>query len=212
MSVLTRLQTTLENLQDIQTTLDVGAYIVDEETRREIPGAIDGVPEQLFIREVGEEMEIALYVDPYIVEGLERDDPFKQLHSGNLEPFCIALEGVSHFILVAWCGSIGRSVSALELEVQAEVDKFIAAWLLLRAQGHPSLGMAQQLTRQLFSAYQVRDEMPHDVAERYHVASRAALAYCTGLARRYAHDRSLKRLLKDVRGFYRRSLADKLSV
>ena len=125
MAVLPGIQLLLEELNAVSTDLDVCEYIVPPEIKDSIPGALDSVPEQLFIAEIGDEMELALYIDPRILTALQYDRPEARLHNGNLENFCIALEGVSHFVKVVWSAQCGREVSALELEIQAEVDKFV---------------------------------------------------------------------------------------
>jgi hypothetical protein len=209
MGILAHLQRTIEELHAVETDLDVRAYVVDEETRRAIPGARD-LPEQLFVREDDEGLELALFIDPRVVEALERDHPEQRLHAGNLNSYCIALEGVSHFVLVAWRALRGWPVSALEMEIQAEVDKFVSAWQLLEAQGRSRHAAAQLLRRQLFESYQLQDDVPPDESSRYHTATRVAKRFCAGLARRFGRDRDHRRIHRQVRDFYRRGLAEKL--
>jgi hypothetical protein len=209
MGILAHLQRTIETLHGVETHLDVRAYVVDEETRRAIPGARE-LPEQLFVREDEEGIELALFIDPRVVESLERDHPERRLHAGNLESYCIALEGVSHFVLVAWRAQRGWPVSALEMEIQAEVDKFVSAWQLLAEQGRSRHSAAQQLRRQLFESYRLQDDVPLEESNRYHTATRVAKRFCSSLARRFSRDRDHRRIRRHVRDFYRRSLADKL--
>jgi len=210
MSVLSRLQRALEQLHDIDTDLDVVAYVVDAPTRDELPGARQNIPEQLFVREVDGEMELALYIDADVLQQLQADDPRKRLHDGNLDSHCIAVEGVSHFVLVAHRARHGRSISPLELEIQAEVDKFVDSWMLMTEQGASSRGAAAFLLRHLFERYEVRDELPRDEAERYHVASRVARGFCGSLLGTEDHNDTLRRIKQDVRAFRRRSLAEKM--
>jgi len=42
---------------------------------------------------------------------------------------CMLLEGVSHFLYLTWNAHYDRQVSLLDLELQAEVDKFVFAVL-----------------------------------------------------------------------------------
>ena len=48
-----------------------------------------------------------------------------RLDGENLADFWSALEGVSHFTYYAWNAARDKSVSLFELELQAEVDKFV---------------------------------------------------------------------------------------
>lgn len=209
MGILAHLQRSIERLHAVETELDVRAYVVDEETRRAIPGARE-LPEQLFVREDEEGLELALFIDPKIVDVLERDHPEQRLHAGNLESYCIALEGVSHFVLVAWRAQRGWPVSALEMEIQAEVDKFVLAWRLLEKQGRSRRGAAQLLRRQLFESYTLQEDVPDDESSRYHTANRVAKQFCVSLARRFGGDRDRRRIRHQVREFFRRGLAEKL--
>lgn len=216
MRVLASLQRTIEALHDVSSNLDVTAYVVDDVQRRDMPGAVEGLPEQLFVRSCDGAVEMALYVAPSIVAQLEKDPPEACLHAGNLESFCIALEGVSHFVLVAWRAQHNLSVSALELEIQAEVDKFVSAWLMLTQQ-HPdgpqtARECALLLYGQLFNHYALRDALPTDEWDRYVTASRVAAGFCRLLTRKHGKHFSQGGIINDARTFFRQSLADKIRV
>ena len=211
MRILSALQETVQYLHDVEVDLDVNSYVIDDDTRRGIPGARASLPEQLFVREDADGMAIALYIDPRIVATLERTNPHAHLHAGNLENYCIALEGVSHFVLVTWRAILGDKVRPLELEIQAEVDKFVASWLLLAAQGLTLQSSAPKLIRQLFTHYALRDELSLEETDRYHLATRVAHRFCLDLASRYGHDeRATGAIVRDVRAFSRQSLAEKI--
>ncbi len=113
-------------------------------------------------------------------------------------------------MLYAFRASHELSVSALELELQAEVDKFVSSWLLLEEQGLARESGANQLAKRIFDEYVLRPEVADDEVERYHTASRAARGYCTKLVKRYARDSGRNRLTTDVRRYYRQGLAEKL--
>ncbi len=183
---------------------------MDDETRREIPGSREGIPEQLFIREHEGDIDLALYIAPSIADTLEEHPPEKGLSPENFEAYCIALEGVSHFVLYAFRASQDLPVSALELELQAEVDKFVSSWLLLESQGLHREAGANQLAKRIFDTYVLRPEVAEEEVDRYHTASRVARDYCTKLVKRYARDSGRNRLQSEVRRFYRQGLADKL--
>ncbi len=210
MAILSGIQALVEELNAVSTDLDVRDYVVSPEVKASIPGALDSIPEQLFVAEMEDGMELALYIDPLILAALDLDHPQSRLHIGNLENFCIALEGVSHFIKVVWSAQCGREVSALELEIQAEVDKFIGAWGLLVEQGMPRTHAARALRRFLFGQYELRADVPAAEAQRYHLASRVAGKFCERLVNRYPTDSSHRRVLRDARIFYRSGLQSML--
>ena len=67
---------------------------------------------------------------------LEAADPHRALTENNLADYCTALEGVSHFVYSTWGLERDMPVSLLELETQAEVDKYaITVFLLAAATG-----------------------------------------------------------------------------
>ena len=69
---------------------------------------------------------------PALLERLDRHDPSDGLDAGNLADCWTALEGISHFLCVAHNAGHDRPVSRLALEMQAEIDKYVACFALLR--------------------------------------------------------------------------------
>jgi hypothetical protein len=204
------LQLSLESLHAVDTGLDVRDYLVNDEIRREIEGSREGLPEQLFIRESVGETDLALYIAPSVLATLQKHPPEQGLTPDNFEAYCIALEGVSHFVLYAFRAVQDLPVSALELELQAEVDKFVSAWMLLESQGVHRRQSAPELAKHIFENYELRPEITGDEVDRYHTAARAAHGYCRSLVKKYGRDSGRTRLHSDVRRFYRRGLSDKL--
>ena len=202
LSILTRLQLGLEALYRVDTRLDVEAFVIDERQRQESGGA-RAPREQLLVSESGDELSMALFVDAKAIETLERHDPASGLHAANFADFCIALEGVSHFVYLALCAAGERRVSALELELQAEVDKFACCVLL-----DPD---AEDLRRRLFRDVSFAADLEPHERERYRTANDEADRYAGALERQFvAHDR-LGDMLAELRKFYRLSLREKLS-
>ena len=58
-----------------------------------------------------------------------------RLNENNVADYWTALEGVSHFTYYAWNAARDKPVSLFELELQAEVDKFVTTGILLREHG-----------------------------------------------------------------------------
>ena len=90
--------------------------------------------EQLLVAEGDAELSLGLFLAPEVLERLDAANPLEQLDGANLADYWTALEGVSHFVYLAWNAGHDRPVSLHELELQAEVDKYAASALLLRAQ------------------------------------------------------------------------------
>ncbi|MEM6532840.1 MAG: hypothetical protein AAF654_09450 [Myxococcota bacterium] len=198
-------QDLLESLYAVETGLAVDDYLVGEGTRALLPGALDGVPEQLFVVDHGDEIDLALFVDPEVLATMARHPPRQRLHQPNFEAFCIALEGVSHFITLAWRAQRERPVSGLELEVQAEVDKFLASWFLLAEQGTCLRRSAGVLVERLFVRASIRDEVPLDERARYVSATRIARDFCRAVSQAPA----VTEALEMARTFFRVGLSEK---
>src|SRR6185369_5652800 len=143
---------------------------------------------------------MALFVDAATLANLERHDPSANLDDRNFGDFCLAVEGVSHFVYLALAAARHRPVSQLELELQAEVDKFVCCVLLA--------GVSRDLRRRLFGDVAYADDLSADERERYRAANLHAGRYAAALERRYAEKTTA--LLAEVRRFYRMDLPDKL--
>ena len=201
LSVLARVQLGLEALYRVETRLDVESFVIDER-EREATGVARAPREQLLVQQADDELSMGLFVDARAIDNLERHDPSHGLHAANFGDFCLVVEGVSHFIYLALCAAVERRVSALELELQAEVDKFACCVLL-----HPG---ADDLRHRLFRDVRFAEDLEPLERERYRTANDEADRYAESLQRRFVEPERLDEMLADLRRFYRLSLSDKL--
>ncbi len=207
------LQTLQQGLQDIY-ALNV-AHNVDDFlfTNRELARQLGGdavlrsARESLLVYEDDGEMNLSLYLDAAVVAGLDPHSLVPDLDGAGLEDYCLALEGVSHFLYVIWYASHNRSITLLEMELQAEIDKFVMLrGVLAGAAGGP----AQGALKRLFQCATFHVDLSAEDLARYQDASRLAERYCRGLERRFFRGGSRVGLLRELRGFYRLSRSDKL--
>lgn len=208
-SILSRLQRGLETLYRVETHLDVDAFVVDATARGE--ALMGGTPrrprEQLLIRHsYPDSVGLGLFIDGEALENLERHDPARGLHEANFSDFCLALEGVSHFVYVALRAAQDRGVSELELELQAEVDKFVSCVLLVDADGAGST----EVSRRLYDDVSYHDDLDGDEHDRYRTANDEARRYAGSLERRYLREQRVPDMLGELRTFYRLGLEEKL--
>jgi hypothetical protein len=201
LSVLTRLQLGLEALYRVETRLEIEAFVINEAQRGAV-GPQRTPREQLLLQEEDDEMAMALFVDAGALANLERHDPAVGLHDGNFADFCLAVEGVSHFVYVALCAAGHRSVSPLELELQAEVDKFACCVLLA--------GADPSLRTRLYGAVRFADDLDGVERERYRTANNEANRYAIALERLFVARQRTGPMLEELRRFYRMDLPDKL--
>jgi len=210
--LLSRLQSLIGGIYDVSVAHDVYDFLVTD--RQRLPAVARGgtAEEELIVAQPAEgadEVALSLYLDPALLGRLSREDPLVRLHEGNVADWCTALEGVSHFLYLAWNAGHDKPVSLLELEMQAEVDKYVASYWLLRRQ-FPQHFPAE-LRRVLFARARV-DPRAAAVgrAHLYHEASRYADKFCARLERLFARDRTAhnggpadKAVLAELRRFYR---------
>ena len=157
--------------------------------------------ERLLLRESDDGLDISLFIDGRVLATLHRNDPYTCLDAANLNDFLVALEGISHFNYVIWNALRGRPVSQLELELQAEVDKYVTALARLDEQGEATDAAAVHDT--LFDAVKFDDKVDEVSAQRYRAANHYAGKYCRKLSRRYPAHHRMSMFLNELRRFYR---------
>jgi hypothetical protein len=173
-------------------------------------GQAPGASEALLVRQHGDELDVALYVSPEVMARLPSlgADGARGFLDGLLPDFSTATEGVSHFVYLTLQALLDRTVSLLELEVQAEVDKFATA--LLHLWKHGERRLSPQLRSRLFEQVGYRSELSAQERERYGLANRLARGYARFLDARFVAPGGLEGLLRELRRSYRLRSAEKL--
>lgn len=206
--VLSHLQALLNDFYDLPLGYDIYDFLITDEV---LAGALNegGRPadEKLLICEDGAEAAVSLYLHAGLVERLGKDDPTTRLSASNLADFWMAFEGVSHFTYYAYRAGIEKPVTLLEMELQAEIDKFVATVMLLHNQGdRPPRG----LHHWLFAAPTFVSDLSRNELERYEYANYYAARYCAALWPRLATRFRASELQPELRRFYRYSQPAKI--
>ena len=142
------------------------------------------------------------------MSNLLKNDPAIDLHEDNFEDFCLALEGISHFTYMIWNAMHDRSVTLMEMELQAEVDKFVMLADCLVQQQNKFTNT--ELRTLLFDAIHFDEALNDEEQQRYRDANYYAEKYCWQLERRYLSTGSEQALLNELRRFYRLNQGQKL--
>lgn len=153
----------------------------------------EGERETLVIREEGDELGVALFI-PKAAGGQPRTlgDAYMQL-----------VEGVSHFVHLTERARTDLPTTVLELELQAEVDKFV----LFAFDGEELvLSRVKQLQHSLYERVRFTHAANTEPGERYRLANQLAARISARLLRhsKAATPRSL------LQRFYRAGQADKI--
>ncbi|HMK85327.1 MAG TPA: hypothetical protein VK437_05150 [Steroidobacteraceae bacterium] len=211
--VLRRLQSLLGRLYDLDVDYDVYDFLLTDRGARDELMPTDGrhaPEEELLLAESADGARVALYIDQAVLRRLEKADPLGALTERNLADYCTALEGVSHFLYSTWRLECDAPVSLLELETQAEVDKYAATVFLVADQqggGYPG-----QVHARLFDRVGFDERLSPAQHERYRTAHRCAANFCKRLESKFVSRgrAQLEALVRELRKFYRLRSAAKL--
>jgi hypothetical protein len=209
--VLQQLQDRLADIYDLPMDYCVDDFLFTE--RAQLPSDVrdSNTDEHVLVVDGGDEAAVGLFLDPRLLERLAAANPIEALHSGNVADYWTALEGVSHFICLAWNAGHDRGVSLLELELQAEIDKYVTSWWLLREQD-PERYPAE-LHRLLFERAHIDERLAGERVDLYREANQYAARFCRRLERQLAVEgiRRQQEVLCELRRFYRLSRERKMS-
>jgi hypothetical protein len=210
-ATLASLQGALADIYDLPATPDVAEFLVTDRAGLAHFAVARASDEQLIVAEDGDTLSLGLFIDAEVLARLSRCDPYDALTGANLADYLTAAEGVSHFVYVAWNAGHDKPVTLLELELQAEIDKYVLAAWLLREQGAGRF--PRELHRALFERARVDPVAAGSRAGLYRMASRYAGRFCSRIASRLENTaRSASReLLAELRRFYRLGNARKLA-
>jgi len=192
-AIAERVQRALERLYQLDRLTDVDPFLEE---------ASLGERETLLVREAEDgAIEMALRI-PRLGA---RD--FDVARDAALDPLCQIIEGVSHFVYLADRARADREATQLELELQAEVDKFVvlAAWL-----GEPDLRASATLRRRLYEEVSFVDPDATEDGHRYRLANVRAHGFVRQLERRYLEARRWGEMRAALRRFYRMGQEEKL--
>jgi len=121
-----------------------------------------------------------------------------------------AAEGISHFVYLATRAGQGRRMSLLELELQAEVDKFAVLLVPTWGTGRRALArLSSALRHRLFDGVRYLEHLDAEERGRYRRANQLAAGYARWLEHRFVGSGDLEGLLRELRATYRRGTSDK---
>jgi hypothetical protein len=206
LKALAQIQRLLESVHGLDVRADVADFVIDDRTRRRLaPGS--SAHEALLVLESGEELRVALFLEESVLSAISA----RHAHWSHerLAAFCAAAEGVSHFLYLAHRAHAGRPVSQLELEAQAELDKYLCVLLQLWAAGRRAA--SGELRKRLFERSVLRVGLSAAERERYRLANALAAACAKMLEAKYVFTGRLDGLLREVRRLYRLGGGEKLS-
>jgi hypothetical protein len=194
-TLATAIQGALERLYQLERVADVDAFVVR---------AGEGKREALMVR-VAEDGAVEMSLR---LPNLGRAE-FDVAADSDLDPLCQIIEGVSHFVYLADRAKDDRETTQLELELQAEVDKYI---VIAAALGATSRESSETLRGRLYEDVSFEDAAGSELGDRYRMANRVAARYVRRLEHAYVRRGRIRELHRELRRFYRLGQEEKLRV
>ncbi len=160
----------------------------------------DGERETLFVRDGGGELEVLLRLPRAALDG-SRVPSFDEL--------CQVIEGVSHFLYLAERARRELPATQLELELQAEVDKYVL--LAHGAAGfHPA--RAARVRARLFDRVLYLHTADTETGARYRMANDLAARFARQLQGIFTRHRRFEPMRAALRRFYGAGQAEKIGL
>lgn len=209
-ATLASLQDALADIYDLPSVPDVREFLMTDRGWLGTWAAARPCDEQLLVAADGDTLCLSLFIDAPVLERLARQDPLDALTHDNLADWLTVAEGVSHFVYVAWNTGFDKPVTLLELELQAEVDKYVLGAWLLSAQNDGRF--PRELHHVLFERTRVDPVAAGSRAGLYRTATVYASRFCRRMAALLQRRRraSMREALTELRRFYRWGNARKL--
>lgn len=186
LDIAKRVQGALERLYALERVLELDPYVI-------VGGA--GEREALFVREAEGALELSLRLP--------------SLDAQCLDGTCQIIEGVSHFVYLTHRAHRDQETTQLELELQAEVDKYV---VLAAAIESFDARRSEQLRARLFDGVHYSHARESVEGERYRTANDLARQFTGRLERKFVSARRFGDMRRELRRFFHATQTDKLTV
>lgn len=211
MELISIIQKQIESIYGIKVGTSAQDYLIDNHELLQLLPAHQQtyIPKELFLvnpNPQNDTVEVALFFDSSLKQNLCTNNPLNGLDHDNISDFCTLIEGVSHFVYYLHKASLDCEITQLELELQAEIDKFLL--LALLTTGNENIGTLQILDL-LFDGYGLNEGMTEDQIIRYKTASFLARKFCFELSQQIKKN-TVNEAIKEARLFYVLSQEEKI--
>lgn len=212
--ICTQLQHNIEQRYDLKLTCQIQDHLCHDKELLEsiIEREVTSV-EELLISEFSDSLDVTLFLSEHLLDAFTEKARYNMI-SDKFDDYCTVLEGVSHFVYLVWNAQYNRQVKPVEMELQAEVDKFVFSATerhLVDQQitSSQSTGMEKQSMRQLatrlFNNIKFLPQTEQEVSQRYRRANSFAAEYCQWLYNHHSFTRKDAALNAELARFYRMS-------
>jgi hypothetical protein len=196
-----RVQGALERVYQLDRVADVADFL---------HGAEAGEREALLLREANDgalEMTVRLPQLGRRAAHSAGASSSEDKDGADLDAVCQIIEGVSHFVYVVDRASTQRGATQLELELQAEVDKWV---VLAASMSCFDVERSGVLRSRLYECVSFEHNVETELGERYRVANDAAHRFVRRLERDYVEQARYGEMRSELRRFFRVGQEEKL--
>ena len=190
-----RVQQGLERLYLVEGNADVADFMTP---------AREGEREVLLVHEDDEGLALELKIPSLGAREIDLD------RGEGLDRLCQLIEGVSHYVYLAHRAQGDRKTTALEMEIQAEVDKWVVLAASLGAIDAFDQRRSARLRERLYEDVTFEHDEDTELGERYRVANRAAARFAHGLEQRYVAPGRFRELRHALRRFFHVGQSEKM--
>lgn len=208
--MLEALQQQLTDIYQVDPGHSILDFLITDAALAKVLGGAALLPdtdETVLMVEGEDGVSMSVYLDERMLSRLDGDHPANNLKPERLGDLWTVVEGISHFNYLAWSARKDRQVTLLELEMQAEVDKFVSTWMMAMQQDDADL--ADRMHGWLFENVGFNPALTDEQGARYLAANNYAARFCHGLIRRLKDDSG--KGLRELRHFYRLTQRDKIT-
>ena len=210
--MLQSLQTALAELYEIKAPCNVEDFLLtDAKHLQPLLGSNHHREprEQLLVAKCGDTALVTLYIDESVLHTLETNQNNHCVTRDVLNAYCLAIEGISHFLYTTWRAHHDCNITQLELELQAEIDKYLYLSQMLTGQNSE---MLHQLHKIIFDDAELHGNLNAIELHRYGTANRYAAKYCNAFKFEIAATGLQPSRINELRRFYRMTQYEKLRV
>jgi hypothetical protein len=192
-SLPARIQAQLTGYYGIDDAPGVDDFIEPAEDAREV----------LLVKELPGELHLALRLPRAALD---------DVRSPTFDELCQVVEGVSHFVYVAERARRELPTTQLELELQAEVDKYVLFAHGSRAPRAFQPARAARLRSVLFERVRYLDAPHTETGARYRIANDLAARFARWLEASFARHGRFDQMRAALRRFYGAGQAEKIGL
>ena len=213
--LLNTVQQQFEKIYQLPPYFSIKDFLINQETLEKFKGEQNhhltnlNLKGFMLLLPEDDELSLAIYLNDQVMNNLYKYSPSQGLNENNIHDFCIMAEEVSHFLYITWKAQHSIQITNLELELQAEVDKFIICNFYCSNVNDRSNKLP--LKELLFETFSLEKNLSKESKNRYYTASKLARHYCHFLEKHFIKKDHLRQMMAEIRRFYRFSQTDKIS-